>query len=70
MAKKEKEQKAVKPLNTDSRFHYNLHLMKMNQACYWMMLPFFLLFAIFTIVPVVMSLPLGLTNFNLVQFPR
>ncbi len=67
---KVKEQTAVKPINTESKFHYTLHLMKQNQSCYWMMLPFFALFAVFTIIPVVMSLPLGLTSFNLVQFPR
>ena len=70
MAKKAKETQAVKPINTDSKFHYTMHLMKMNQSCYWMMLPFFLLFTLFTIIPVVMSLPLGLTSFNLVQFPK
>ncbi len=71
MAKeKTTEQKKPKPINTESKTAYTLHLMKMNQACYWMMLPFFLLFTIFTVVPVVMSLPLGLTSFNLVQFPR
>lgn len=62
--------KAVKPINTESKFKYNLHLMKTNQACYWMILPFFALFTFFTIIPVVMSLPLGLTSFNLVQFPK
>lgn len=71
MAKaKAKEQTAVKPINTESKWAYTWHLIKRNQACYWMMLPFFALFAIFTIIPVVMSLPLGLTSFNLVQFPR
>ena len=71
MAKeKAAEVKTAKPLNTESKTAYTLHLMKMNQACYWMMLPFFALFTIFTVIPVVMSLPLGLTSFNLVQFPR
>ena len=69
MAKKEKAV-AAKPINTISKRAYTWHLMKRNWACYVMMLPFFILFAIFTIVPVVMSFPLGLTSFNLVQFPR
>ena len=55
---------------TPGSWQHTLHEMKMKQTCYWMMLPFFALFTIFTIVPVVMSLPLGLTSFNLVQFPR
>ena len=69
MAKKEKAV-AAKPINTISKRAYTWHLMKRNWACYVMMLPFFILFAIFSIVPVVMSFPLGLTSFNLVQFPR
>ncbi len=43
--------------------------MKQNKECYLMMLPFMLLFLIFTIIPVVMSLPIGLTDFNMVDFP-
>lgn len=62
--------KKPKPINTQSKWAYTWHLVKRNQACYWMMLPFFALFTIFTIVPVVMSFPLGLTSFNLVQFPK
>lgn len=60
----------VKPINTQSKAAYTWHLMKTNKACYLMILPFFALFTIFTIVPVVMSLPIGLTSFNLVQAPR
>ena len=35
-----------------------------------LMAPFFVLFTIFTFVPVVMSLPMGFTNFNMVQLPQ
>ncbi len=59
-----------RPINTTSKWAYTWHLVKRNQACYWMMLPFFALFTFFTIIPVVMSFPLGLTSFNLVQFPK
>lgn len=62
--------KKPKPINTQSKWAYTWHLMKQNHACYWMMLPFFALFTFFTIIPVVMSFPLGLTSFNLVQFPK
>lgn len=69
--KANKEANAVaKPINTQSKWAYTWHLMKMNKACYLMILPFFALFTIFTIVPVVMSFPIGLTSFNLVQAPR
>ncbi len=69
MAKKDKNA-PVKRIDPHNKVAYTWHLMKQNKACYIMMLPFFVLFTIFTIVPVVMSFPLGLTSFNLVQFPR
>lgn len=69
-AKTVKEEKPVKPLNVNNKWEYTWHHIKRNQACYWMMLPFFALFTLFTIVPVVMSFPLGLTSFNLVQMPK
>ena len=41
-----------------------------SRECYAMLLPFMLLFFIFTIVPVVMSLPMAFTDFNMAQFPK
>ena len=35
-----------------------------------MIAPFMLFFLVFTIVPVVMSLPMGFTDFNMVQMPK
>lgn len=43
---------------------------KQNKACYLMLAPFMIFFTIFTIVPVVMSLPMGFTDFNMVQPPK
>lgn len=43
---------------------------KQNKACYLMLAPFMVFFTIFTIVPVVMSLPMGFTDFNMVQPPK
>ncbi len=43
---------------------------KQNKECYLMMAPFMLVFFIFTIVPVVMSLPMGFTDFDMVQLPK
>ena len=40
---------------------------KQNKVSYLMILPFMLFFLVFTIVPVVMSLPMGFTDFNMVQ---
>lgn len=43
---------------------------KQNKECYFMLLPFMLLFLVFTIIPVCLSLPMGFTDFNMVQFPK
>lgn len=54
----------------DSKVRYTLREMKKNTSVYILIAPFFVLFLIFTIVPVVMSLPMGFTNFNMVQLPQ
>ena len=38
--------------------------------CWLMLAPFMIFFIIFTVVPVVNSLPLGFTNFDMVNFPE
>ena len=43
---------------------------KQNKASYLMIAPFMLFFLVFTIVPVLMSLPMGFTDFNMVQMPK
>ena len=43
--------------------------MKQNKEAYLMLLPFMLIFLVFTIIPVIMSLPIGLTDFDMVQYP-
>lgn len=43
---------------------------KQNKACYAMLAPFMLFFLVFTIIPVVMSLPMGFTDFNMAQAPK
>lgn len=44
--------------------------MKQNKACYFMIAPFMIFFIIFTVIPVVMSLPMGFTDFNMAQTPK
>ncbi len=41
-----------------------------NRECYIMLAPFMILFFIFTVVPVLMSVPIGFTDFNMVQSPK
>ena len=43
--------------------------MKRNKAAYIMVAPFMILFTIFTVVPVLLSMLLSFTTFNLLEFP-
>lgn len=50
-----------------------LHLkaeIKKNKHAYVLMAPYFLIFGVFTVVPVLMSLVLSFTNFNMLEPPR
>ena len=51
-------------------FGYTWKEIKKNKSCYAMLAPFMILFIVFTVVPVVMSLPLGFTDFNMVEKPK
>lgn len=42
---------------------------KQNKACYIMMAPYFILFFMFTVLPVLISIALGFTYFNMLEFP-
>ena len=44
--------------------------MKNNKPAYFMLAPFMLLFIIFTVLPVVLSILLSLTDFNMLQMPH
>ncbi len=54
----------------DSKFKYTLREMKKNTSAYLLLAPFFILFTVFMVIPVIMSLPMGFTDFNMVQLPR
>ena len=43
---------------------------KRNKACYGMIAPFMIFFIVFTVVPVLMSLPMGFTDFDMVRPPK
>ncbi len=53
----------------DNKFRWTLREMKKNGSAYVLALPYFILFLIFTGIPVLISLPIGFTSFNMVQFP-
>ncbi len=52
-----------------SRLQWTLRDMKVNWRGYVMVAPYFLIFLTFTVVPVVLSLILSFTNFNMLEMP-
>lgn len=54
----------------DNKVLYTLHNMKRNWDCYVYILPFFLIFGIFVIAPVAISIGLSFTSYNIFEAPR
>ena len=52
-----------------SKWQWTWKEMKRNKTAYFMLAPFLLLFIIFTVLPVLLSILLSLTDFNMLQFP-
>ncbi len=52
-----------------SKLRWTWQEMKNNKTAYFMLAPFLLLFIIFTVLPVVLSIFLSLTDFNMLQMP-
>lgn len=52
-----------------TKAQWTLHQMNVNKIGYFMIAPFMILFLLFTIIPVALSLVLGMTNFNMIEFP-
>jgi len=52
-----------------TKAQWTLHQMNVNKIGYFMIAPFMILFFLFTIIPVALSLVLSLTNFNMIEFP-
>ena len=52
-----------------SKLRWTWQEMKNNKTAYFMLAPFMLLFIIFTVLPVVLSIFLSLTDFNMLQMP-
>ena len=53
-----------------TKFQWTLREMRVNKVGYFMIAPFFILFLIFTVLPVVLSVFFSLTIFNLLEFPK
>ena len=52
-----------------SKMQWTWKEMKKNKTAYFMVAPFFILFIIFTVLPVVLSILLSLTDFNMLEMP-
>ena len=52
-----------------SKWQWTWKEMKKNKTAYFMVAPFFILFIIFTVLPVFLSMILSLTDFNMLQMP-
>lgn len=53
-----------------SKFSWTINEMKKNKVAYLMIAPFFLLFFIFTVVPVLLSVYISFTTFNMLELPK
>jgi len=68
-AVKEKKVKVEKTRKDMTKLEWTLHEMKRTRVGYFMVAPFLIMFITFTVIPVILSLLLSLTNFNMFQFP-
>ncbi|MCL2813093.1 MAG: sugar ABC transporter permease [Oscillospiraceae bacterium] len=53
-----------------TKWQWTLREMRVNKVGYFMVAPFFLLFTVFVVLPVVLSLFFSLTIFNMLEFPK
>ena len=51
-------------------FQHNIRLIKRYKTSYFMMIPYLILFVIFTVLPVVVSIYYGFTNFDMISVPK
>ena len=68
MSSKTADKKAVSRKDM-SRFAWTLKEIKRNWVAYLMVAPYMLIFSLFTILPVVLSIVISFTNFNMMEFP-
>ena len=62
---------AERPVKRDevSKLRWTWQEMKNNKTAYFMLAPFLLLFVVFTVLPVLLSILLSFTDFNMLQMP-
>lgn len=65
-----KAEKVHKSKKEMTRWEWTWSEMKRTKVGYLMVAPFFLMFLVFTIIPVALSILLSFTNFNMFQWPK
>ena len=60
----------VKTRKEMTKAEWTWFLVKRNKTAYFMIAPFMILFFIFTIIPVALSLVLSFTSFNMLEWPK
>ena len=65
-----KNEKQAKTRYEMTKAQWTWFLVKRNKTAYFMIAPFMIIFFLFTIIPVALSLVLSLTSFNMLQFPK
>ena len=71
MSKKFAKTDENRPVARDemSKLAWTWKEMKRNKTAYFMLAPFLILFIVFTVLPVVLSMFLSLTDFNMLEMP-
>ena len=62
--------KQVKTRHEMTKAEWTWFLVKRNKTAYFMIAPFMIIFFIFTIIPIVLSLFLSFTSFNMLELPK
>ncbi len=62
--------KQVKTRHEMTKAEWTWFLVRKNKTAYFMIAPFMILFFIFTVIPVALSLVLSLTTFNMLELPE
>jgi len=71
MSEETKTVDTVRPVARDemSKWQWTWKEIKKNKTAYFMLFPFLILFIIFTVLPVLLSVIFSLTDFNMLEFP-
>ena len=65
-----KQQSAPKLRKDMTKFEWTLREMKVNKVGYLLVAPYYIVFLLFTVIPVLVSLFLSFTQFNMLEVPK